>query len=560
MLFFSCRGIKKSYGDKDVLKGIDLDINEGERIGIVGVNGAGKTTLAGLVFGSFLPDEGYVEWGRREAGAGYLLQSSSCLFKNVGEGYISNDYDAEDTGNLSGGERTRLSLKTLMAGRPELLILDEPTNHLDFAGVEWLAGELSAYAGTVIIISHDRYFMDMAVDRIIEIDNGLAKSYGGNYTYYRQKKKLEYQEQLHQYTEQEKRKDLLEAEIAKVRMWAEKSHREAGKKGKMAENKMGAKEYYRIAAKRLDKRAGSKLKRLQKMEHEGIKKPLEDISLNFVFDNAGKHGKRILEVKGIEKGYGGRTLFTDSSFYMLHGDRIGIVGPNGCGKTTLLKLITGEESPDGGEVWMSATAGSVYISQDVNDLEPDKRPLDLLEDIQFHDYGKAHHVFASLGIDASMLVKKLGLLSQGERMRVKLALAILEGSGFLILDEPTNHLDLFSRERLEEALDEYGGTILMVSHDRYMLERVCEKLLVFEDGWIKTFYGRFGEYMYGRSAKTSKSSEKKLISTDQERLLIENRISALLGRLSSISAGNPEYENLDREFNELTRRKRELWP
>ena len=552
MLMISCRGIKKSYRDLDVLKGVDLDINEGERIGVVGVNGAGKTTLAGLFFGSLKPDEGLVRWGRRGARAGYLLQTSSYLLKQDGEDDGFEEFEAVNSETMSGGERTRYSLSALLSERPDLLILDEPTNHLDFKGVEWLAAELSAYGGTIMVISHDRYFMDLSVNRIIELDCGLAKSYGGNYSYYRKQKKQEFEEQLHKYAEQEKRKDMLEAEIARVRMWAAKSHREAGKKGKMAENKMGAKEFYRTAAKKMDNRVKSRLKRLQSMEEEGVVKPREEVSLNFAFDDAGKHGKRILEARELRKGYGARQLFSGSSFYMLHGDRVGIIGPNGCGKSTLLKLITGEESADSGELWMSATAGAVYISQDVKDMAPDKRPLDLVEDIPGMNRGKAHQVFASLGINEAMLFKKLGCLSQGERMRVKLAVAILEGSGFLILDEPTNHLDLFSRERLEDALDMYEGTVLLVSHDRYLLERICKKLLVFEDGGIKPFYGSFGEYL---APKAPEAREKKVKSAAEEMLLMENRIAVILGKLSSLPQDDPSYAELDREFRELSSRR-----
>lgn len=555
MLLLSFRGIKKSYGDLDVLKGVDLDINEGEKIGVVGVNGAGKTTLAGLIFGSLGPDGGSVRWGRHTVRAGYLLQSSSCIFREGGEEERPEELTPEKSGVLSGGERTRLSLAALLSAGPELLILDEPTNHLDFKGVEGLAEELSRYDGTVVIISHDRYFMDLTVKRIIELDNGLAKSYDGNYSYYRQQKKREYEEQLHRYAEQEKRKATLEAEIERVRMWAAKSHREAGKKGKMAENKKGAKEFYRTAAKKMDNRVKSKLKRLQRMDTEGVSKPLEETSLKFGFDNAGKHGRRILEARELRKGYGGRTLFAGSSFYMLHGDRTGIIGPNGCGKSTLLKLITGEESPDSGEIWMSPTAGAVYISQDVKDMDTEQRAMDLLEEAPGVNFGKARQVFASLGIDAAMLFKKLGCLSQGERMRVKLSMAILEDSGFLILDEPTNHLDLFSRERLEDALDEYGGTILLVSHDRYLLERVCKKLLVFENGCIKPFYGTFGEYA---APKAVKAPDGKGRTPFEEKLLIETRIAAILGKLSSLSQDDPEYAELDREFGELARRKREI--
>jgi macrolide transport system ATP-binding/permease protein len=578
MLLLGCRGIKISYGNLDVLKGIDLDINEGERIGLVGRNGAGKTTLAGLIFGNLQPDNGSFLWGKPKVRTGFLTQSSEYLLSirdgddSIAAGTGSEidmarmayhlgiagiqKWDAGRLGGLSGGERTKLALSSILAYKPELLILDEPTNHLDFKGTEWLAAELAKYKGTVLAISHDRYFLDMTADRIVEIENGTAASYSGNYSFYRKEKKRESENLLHLYTEQEKRKDMIEAEIVRVKRWSAKSHRDAGKTGKMAENKMGGKEFYRIAAKKMDKRVNSKIKRLKRLEEDGIIKPEAEASLSFMFNNTDKHGKRILEAVDLKKEYSGRILFKNTSFFMLHGDKIGLIGPNGCGKSTLLKIILGEEHADSGKLWLSPTAEVSYLSQDVVDLESGKKPLEILGVLPGVYSEKARNVLASLGIGGRMMDKTIENLSMGERMRIKLAAAILEGKAFLILDEPANHLDLYSRERLEDALCEYEGTLLLVSHDRYMLEKVCGKLLVFMKDRIVSFQGTFNEYLMKEAEEKSVLSRG--INLEEEKLLLENRSIRLLGQLTKLSKEDPEYLALDMEFKAMTVRKREL--
>lgn len=265
MLLISYRGIGKTYGNTEVLKGVDLDISQGDRIGLVGVNGAGKTTLASLIFGVLAPDSGAVLYGQPVIKTGYLQQSADVLVGEVGtdgttmgsgmdrEEFLKKSgligiagVESWDTGRMegmSGGERTKLALAQVLAHRPDLLLLDEPTNHLDFQGVEWLSVELGKYRGTLVVISHDRYFLDKTANRIVELEGGTARNYCGNYTEYRLEKKREYESQLHQYVEQEKRKERIQEEMTRLRQWSAKSHREAGKVGKMAEAKKAARSF-----------------------------------------------------------------------------------------------------------------------------------------------------------------------------------------------------------------------------------------------------------------------------------------------------------------------------
>lgn len=303
----------------------------------------------------------------------------------------------------------------------------------------------------------------------------------------------------------------------------------------------------------MDRRVKSKIKRLERMISDGVEKPQEELSMNFSFQAAGKHGKRILEAREITKGYGGRLLFKDASFYLLHGDRVGLLGANGCGKSTLLKIIRGEELLDSGEMWISPSASVTYIRQDVGDLPPDRKPMEILGVLPGMQAGKARTILSCLGIEGPMLQRNAGSMSMGERMRIKLAAAILDGKDFLILDEPTNHLDLYSRERLEEALEEYEGTLLLVSHDRYMLDKVCTRLLVFEAGGILPLQGGMGEYLGARQKLTAKKEE-----DPASRLLLENRIAEVLGRLSVLPKDHPQYTALEEEFNALIAQKRQL--
>ncbi|GMK38288.1 ABC transporter ATP-binding protein [Paenibacillus sp. CCS19] len=602
----SVRNLKKSFGDHTVLSGINFDIAEGERIGLVGMNGAGKTTLANLLFGGLQPDSGMIRAHRSNLNIGYLLQSTSYTVHTfAGMGAMSGDQDGHsDTerfleltsqlglskvrhwdenrfDGLSGGEKTKLAIADIWASKPDVLLLDEPTNHLDLQGVEWLIDELAKFEGTVIVISHDRHFLDRATKRTIEIDEGALTNYPGNYTYYREEKARRYASQLHHYIEQTKYERKIHEEINRLKQWSDKAHREAGKVGKMAEMR-GVKEFYRTKAKKMDQQIKSRIHRLEKIDLEGVKKPKEEAEVRFEWDQPAKRGRRIIEALQLRKSFGERTLFDDSSFFVQRGERIGLLGPNGCGKTTLLRMMTGQETADAGRMWVSPAASIAYLTQDVSDLKPNQTVVAMIEDAfpNREQQSEVRTMLANMGLDESVLRRSIGDLSLGERTRVKLARLIMQEHDVLILDEPTNHLDLPSREQLEQALVDYDGTLLVVSHDRYFVERICDKLLVFNNGTISKQESGLKEYTEklaqnepddtkaapsssasasaSASASTGSTSAMSKEERKEQLMLLDNQIAYVLGELAKHVQGDSRYAELDAEFRELAARKREL--
>lgn len=576
MLLLRCNDLKKSFGYTEVLKKVDFKLQVGERVGLVGANGAGKSTLANLIFGRLQPTQGTITLFQANLKIGYLSQSKEYLVnehsefgiasgtgKQWGEYYATTSnlglekvqsWEEKRFQGLSGGERTKLALAEVWANHPDLLILDEPTNHLDFVGIHWLVKELSHFPGTVLIISHDRYFLDQVAERIVEIEDGVSEEFAGNYTFYREEKQRRFESQLHQYQVQQKKQRKIDEEMKRIQQWSAKAHREAGKVGKMAEMRMGIREFYRAKAKKMDTAVKSRMKRLERMKEEGTKKPKEEPSVYFSLDDASKHGRRILEARGITKGFGECILFRDSSFFIQRGEKVGLFGPNGCGKTTLIQMILGEEVMDQGEIWVSPSARIGYLSQEVADLDPEETVLEVLGLSGRVFIDTARQILAGLGFDELMIQRKISQLSMGERIRVKLAMLILNKADLLILDEPTNHLDLYSREELEEALTGYQGTILVVSHDRYMLEKLVDRLLIFEEQQVRKFEGSLKEYEE-KGAQQGKDEQEKL---REELMVVENRLTVLLSELGKYTLEDSEYLELDQEFQKLVKEKRRL--
>lgn len=583
MLLLQCRNIKKDFGIHEVLKSVTFNLEEGERTGLVGKNGAGKSTLVNIIAGSLQADYGELLWHCKDVQIGYLRQSVYYTPHLLHELYRGQNGLAEvsdflhitsELGTakvhqwedkrfeaLSGGERTKLALAHIWSAKPDLLILDEPTNHLDIQGVQWLIDELKGYPGTILTISHDRYFLDQTVNRIMEIDQGVIEEYSGNYTFYRNEKSRRYKAQLHAYEIQERYKEKLELEIRQLKNWSDKAHRESTKKGSKSGSKMGTKEYFRVKAKKKDKQVKSTVKRLEKLREEEKQRPNQEPRVRFAFRETGTHGKRVLEASHIWKGFDHNILFEESSFYLQRGERVGVFGPNGCGKTTLVKAILGQETVEG-SLFVSPSVHIGYISQDVSDLEGEEKALDLFPVANRKEQGKIRTMLANLGLNEVLLNKPLKSLSMGERTKLKLARLLISDYELLILDEPTNHLDLFTREQLEEALNEYEGTILLVTHDRYMMEKICDKLLVFEDKKIKRVEHGLAGYLTGRKDSRQDGFDKAndcmsdgSMSQEETQMLLENRITVVLSKLSDLEAGTPEYEVLDAEFKELIARR-----
>ncbi|MBO7742592.1 ABC-F type ribosomal protection protein [Paenibacillus sp. MWE-103] len=583
MTLMTIRELRKHFGDKAVLDRVNADIAKGERIGLVGMNGAGKTTLANLIFGALQPDGGKLTHLAPGLRIGYLRQSTSFTvhafggltdeteeapesrrflevssrlgLKNVKE------WDAGRLEGLSGGEKTKLALARIWSTKPDILLLDEPTNHLDFQGVDWLIGELRTFAGATIVISHDRYFLDATVDRIIELQDGESAEYAGNYTFYREEKARRAASRLHRYEEQRKHERKIEAEIARLKDWSAKAHRDSAK---TAAARGGFKEFYRSKAKRMDRQIKSRLHRLEKIEHKGIKKPKEEATVAFGWEDPAKRGRRIIEASRIGKRFGERRLFADSSFCVRRGEKIGLIGPNGAGKTTLIDMLHGRASVDEGRLWVTPTARIAYLTQDVNDLDGSRTVLELLGDAFAlrTEVGRARTLLANMGFDEAMLTKPMRQLSLGERTRIKLAQLILREHDVLVLDEPTNHLDLASRERLEDTLATYAGTLIIVSHDRYLIEKLCDKLLVIEDGAVRRWESGYRAYADRRAHRdeearqASKQAEER--RREEELLLVTTRISYLLGEIGKLKPTDADYARLDAELAGQIAKKREL--
>jgi macrolide transport system ATP-binding/permease protein len=564
--------VQKSFGEREILKDLSFEIRDGEKIGLVGWNGAGKTTLMKLLMGSLLPDSGSITKFPTTIKTGYLPQSTD--YELTVENEIMEDgkkllqttselglqkvmaLDTDKYGELSGGEKLKLAIAKVWAANPQLLCLDEPTNHLDLQGVNWLIEELQKFNGAAIIISHDRYFLDKTVSKIFEIEDCMLVEYEGNYTAYRLEKQRRYDQQTRDYEKQQRKIKMIEDQVANLKQWSEKAHREAGKRDNPSERKqMGLKEFERVKAKKKDNQIKSKTKRLElELSKHKVDKPKEEQKVKFDFEGSGKRGKRILEAKGIAKQFGERTLFEKSNFYVKHGEKIGLMGSNGSGKTTFINMLLEKEAVSKGALWKSESLRIAYLSQDVSDMPMEKSALEYLDLTGWESVSKARTIFANMGMKEEKLIKPMETLSLGERTRVKLVNMIMQEYDVLVLDEPTNHLDLPSREQLEDTLETYSGTLIVISHDRYFIERLCDKLLIIDKQRISRVEMGLREFEERGHHNNNISKQEK-----RERLaVLDTKITELLGKISVLHRGTKEYEKIDQELLKLMKLKKDI--
>lgn len=499
--------IQKQFGGHAVLIDANLQVNAGERIGLVGRNGSGKTTLLHLIVGADSPDEGTI-YRKQRLTIGYLAQipahpgksGRDVLYtafaeltrlgdemRRLEEQMISSDdidslletYGAlqmryENGGGyaidskvnamvdglrltsfvdrpfdtLSGGERTKVGLALALLQEPELLILDEPTNHLDLEAMTWLESFLRDSPSTLLLVSHDRVFLDAVATRIVECEDGELASFDGNYSAFVAQKEKKLLDQFHAYTEQQKKIKKMKETIRQLRQWANEGNPPNEK-------------FYR--------RAKSMEKALARIET--IKKPrLEAVQPDIQFTAQGRTGRDVFEATDVTVTYD-RTVFEHVSFYAGHGERIAIVGPNGSGKSTLLKVLLGHLEPATGEVRRAERAQIGYLSQHI-DFDDSHRLIEAFRDRIAVDEGKARQLLAQFLFYGASVFKPVKDLSGGEKMRLMLAILMHEDINVLVLDEPTNHLDIEAREALEDALDRFTGTLVAVSHDRYFLNKL----------------------------------------------------------------------------------------
>lgn len=483
------KNLTKEYTDRKLFDGIDFALEEGEKVGLIGINGTGKSTLLRIIAGLEEGDEGEYIKGKNVV-INYLLQNPD--FEegiSIIEYVLSTNKYAQDTfgidgeaksilnklgfdnidariDTLSGGQKKKVALAAALLSRNEVLILDEPTNHLDNQMTEWLEGWLREYKGALIMVTHDRYFLDLVCNRIVELDKSKLYSYKTNYEGFLE---LKAQREEMALSTQAKHANILRKEIA----WMQR-----GARARSTKQKAHIARYETLASE-------------EKIQFDG-KVEIEAISSRL--------GKKTIELKDISMSYGDRNLISDFTYTFLKDDRVGILGPNGCGKTTLMKIITGEILPKAGSVEIGDTVVVGYYAQECGQMDPQEKVIDYIKDtaeyIQTEDgYISASQMLEKFLFTGALQYSKIEKLSGGERRRLYLAKVLMEAPNVLILDEPTNDLDISTLCVLEDYLDSFPGILITVSHDRYFLDRVARRMLTFEaGGQIKLFNGSYTEY------------------------------------------------------------------
>lgn len=519
-----------AFGENTVLDQINFEINTSEKAGLVGANGAGKTTLFKIVTGAYshftgnlvkgkdikigymeqhtCSEKGNTVWDelvgvfsglikmeaeielcahkiehkqgdlhaliarmdflneqfQRDGGLTYRSRTRSAL---RGLGFSEADF-ALTTDRLSGGQRSKLILAKLLLSEADCLLLDEPTNHLDIDSVEWLEGFLNDFKGSAFIISHDRYFLDRVTNKTMEIRHGKLISYQGNYSAFLKKKEHEQASIEDKYKEDLKEIQRLEAIVAQQRQWNREKN---------------------------IKTAESKLKQIDRIRAQMIPPEKEVEKIRFDFSPKTVSGNEVLSCEGLAKSFGEKKLFEDTGFLIKRGERVFLLGPNGCGKTTLLKLFMGDLTADAGHILFGANVQTGYFDQVQEKLNLEKSAMDEIWDSFPHmTQTQLRNALAAFLFKGDEVFKQLSTLSGGERARIALLKLMLGHFNFLLLDEPTNHLDAFSREALENTLLEYNGTMLMVSHDRYFINKLADRILYLTKDGVKEFVGNYDAF------------------------------------------------------------------
>ena len=530
MIVLTIQNLRKAFGGNAVLKDVSLTLQDRQRMGLVGVNGCGKTTLLNILAGREHADGGsvsmtkglrvgYMEQQYRAQGDSTVFEELKRVFepvfameeklraleremseasetelKRMGEtyarlndafekadgyawksaiqgvlaglGFKKEQYD-QPARLLSGGELTRLCLAKLLLQKPDLLLLDEPTNHLDLSALDWLESYLNEYKGTLLVVSHDRYFLDRVCTHISELLLGTLEQYNGNYSAYMGQRAERFEIRMRAWEQQQKMIAREEAIIAR---------------------------YKSFNREKSIKAAESREKRLEKVER--LERPEDEKQVRFRFETKRRTGNDVLFIRDLSKSFGGRTLFRNVNLSLRAGDRVALLGPNGIGKSTLLKCLVGEEAPDTGSVRWGVNVDTGYYDQKQEGLHPQKTVLDEVWDafprLEQSQVRGALGLFLFTGEDVFMPIHTL---SGGEKGRVALTKLMLRKDNFLLLDEPTNHLDMDSREVLEDALENFEGTILAVSHDRYFINRFATRVAVLTEDGIREYLGNFDDYM-----------------------------------------------------------------
>lgn len=587
MAVLTVQDLHKSYGIKNILKGISFQVNQGDKVGIIGGNGVGKTTLFRLITGVEEADAGKISL-KGDIRLGYLAQnvhieSDNSLFEECKKGYqrafqiekklrdlekkmgedlskeelsrVMSSYQVlterfEEEGGLSyvseikgilkgmgfeedrfddpvnvlsGGEKSRLELARMLSGRPDLLLLDEPTNHLDLEAIRFLEGFLSDFRGAVLLISHDRYFLDRICGRIFLVEKGHLHVYNCGYRGYTERRAKDLEVLRHAYENQQ-------AEIARQKEIIERLSKQGGSLRKRG-----------IAQSR------SRQKLLDKMVLVDAP-PEEDPHMRFKLTPRYESGQDVLQVEGLAKSFDGRPLFSGLSFYLGKGWKVGLIGENGAGKTTLFRILLDKVGEDEGIISFGSAVKVAYFDQEQANLDDDKTVIDEFWDAYPQmDHYRVRSNLAKFQFVGDDIFQVVGDLSGGEKSRLALLKLMLSNANLLLLDEPTNHLDIESREILEEALIDYEGTVLVISHDRYFLNHVCDHIFHLNSQGIESHLGNYDDYLASLQSDEPEEAEKEAMTqTQRKKIKKQNRM-----KKDEIRKTRAQVQDLDREIQDL---------
>ncbi|MDR7855147.1 ribosomal protection-like ABC-F family protein [Tissierella sp.] len=587
MIECSVNSLVKYYGANKVFENISFELHSNDRVGLIGQNGCGKTTLMTVLMGIEDYHGGSISF-RKGARVGYLDQIFTCpkdttvieilempfekIFnmkvelksfeenlknlsgqaleiemKNYGllmdEFQLCGGYDVETNINkvcsglfipdsfreksfesLSGGEKTRVLLAKLLLENPDILLLDEPTNHLDIKSIEWLEDFLLGYNGTVLMVSHDRSFLDKVANRIIELEPTGTKIYDGNYSYYVVEKERRFELEYNAYINNQRKIEKMEQQIERYRIW-----------GAMRDSE------------KMYKRAKELEKRLEKVEV--FDRPtLENSKIKLSSEKVSRSGKIVLNAENLKKSFSDKKLFSDLSFTLFYQDKLCIMGENGSGKTTLLKIILGELEPDDGSFTIGSSIKLGYLPQNVVFEDEDMTILDYFTVKHNISNSQARSELAKMLFIRDDVYKKIKSLSGGEKSRLKLSSLIFDKVNFMILDEPTNHLDIDSREVLEETLSNFNGTILFVSHDRYFVQKVATKIMVLDKSKVRLYPMLYDEYLEIRKREMV---EKAIVKESKPAKVIPTKSPKKANNTFKIAQVEKEIEELEDKLKNI---------
>ncbi|AXQ50794.1 ribosomal protection-like ABC-F family protein [Lysinibacillus fusiformis] len=531
-----------SFEIKDTLlfEHVTATVKQGEVIGIIGRNGAGKSTLLQFIRGMLVPTTGEIK-GLETVKTAIVEQELAHFTRmeiTAREADLLSKWKVPNLPfeALSGGEKLKMRLAEGFSQGAQILMLDEPTNHLDEQSTTFLIKQVQNHKGTIIVVSHDRYFLDSVATKIWSIEDKKLIEHNGNYSNYMAEREHRRLTQQRAYDKQQKNIERIEAQMQELTAWSQKGHAQSTKLE-------GFKEYHRVKAKRLDSQVKSKKKRLEaELEKAKVEAVKPESEIRFSLGTNQRVGKRFLETKNVSLRFDDRLLFKDVNVTAQFGDKIAVTGTNGSGKTSFLKVILGQLKAEG-EVWVSPAANIGYLTQEVFDLPLDQTPEQYFYQETFEERGKVRNLMKNLGFTSTHWTSSIGEMSMGERVKCKLMAYIVADKNVLILDEPTNHLDLPSREQLEQTLAQYNGTLLVVSHDRYFLDKVTNSV-----------WEVHGQQIEKKWRKEVKQDEDVMTL----RLKLETERQEILGKLSFLTAKDKDYAKLDEKFNELTKRINEL--